>query len=121
MRGTMNFRRILWSGGLAAAVAAAALGTGQVQLSGAGAPMAFQGRGGGAGGGAQATTSLEPLRFRYMGPAPAGRIASVVGVPGDPTTWYVGSASGGVWKSTDSGTSFTPTTDAMRPAGAGPM
>src|SRR5215510_15111306 len=50
----------------------------------------------------------EPLRFRYMGPAPAGRIASVVGVPGDPTTYYLGNASGGVWKSTDSGATFMP-------------
>ena len=50
----------------------------------------------------QATTP-EPLRFRYMGPAPAGRIASVAGVPGDPNTYYLGSASGGLWKSTDGG------------------
>ena len=55
---------------------------------------------------AQATTP-EPLRFRYMGPAPDGRIASAAGVPGDPNTYYLGSASGGLWKSTDGGNTYT--------------
>jgi photosystem II stability/assembly factor-like uncharacterized protein len=67
-------------------------------------------RGGGPQGPQQATTP-EPLKFRYMGPAPAGRVASVSGVPGDPKTWYLGSASGGVWKSTDGGTTFLPIFD----------
>ncbi|HQX80715.1 MAG TPA: hypothetical protein PKW63_03100, partial [Vicinamibacterales bacterium] len=71
----------------------------------------FQGRGGG-GGGAQ-IQAVDPLKFRYMGPAPAGRIASVVGVPGDPTTYYLGNASGGIWKSTDSGATFVPVFDDM--------
>jgi photosystem II stability/assembly factor-like uncharacterized protein len=72
----------------------------------------FQGRGRGGGGGNQ-VQAVDPLKFRYMGPAPAGRIASVVGVPGDPTTYYLGNASGGVWKSTDSGTTFVPVFDDM--------
>ena len=46
-----------------------------------------------------------------MGPAPAGRIASVAGIPGDPSTYYLGSASGGVWKSTDGGATFAPIFD----------
>jgi photosystem II stability/assembly factor-like uncharacterized protein len=54
-----------------------------------------------------------PLRFRFMGPAVGNRIASVAGVPGDPTTYYVGAASGGVWKSTDSGVSFSPVFDSQ--------
>src|SRR5206468_2992108 len=57
------------------------------------------------------TSAPEPLKFRYMGPAPAGRIASVAGIPGDPTTYYLGSASGGLWKSTDGGTTFVPIFD----------
>ncbi len=57
------------------------------------------------------TTTPEPLRFRYMGPAPAGRIAAVAGVPGDPNTYYLGSASGGVWKSTDGGNTYVPIFD----------
>lgn len=73
---------------------------------------AVQGRGRAGGGGPQ-VQAVDPLRFRYMGPAPAGRIASVVGVPGDPTTYYLGNASGGVWKSTDSGATFVPVFDDM--------
>ena len=52
-----------------------------------------------------------PLRFDYMGPQSAGRIASVVGVPGDTTTYYMGAASGGVWKSTDGARTFAPVFD----------
>ncbi len=57
------------------------------------------------------TTTVEPLRFRYMGPAAAGRIATVAGVPGDPNVYYLGSASGGVWKSTDGANTFVPIFD----------
>lgn len=67
----------------------------------------------GRGGGAPRVQPAEPMRFRYMGPAPAGRVAAVVGVPGDPTTYYLGNASGGVWKSTDSGATFVPVSDDM--------
>ncbi len=52
-----------------------------------------------------------PLKFEYMGPQSAGRIASVTGVPGDTSTYYAGAASGGVWKSTDSGKTFVPIFD----------
>jgi photosystem II stability/assembly factor-like uncharacterized protein len=55
----------------------------------------------------------EPFEFQYMGPANGGRIASVSGVVGDPSTWYMGSASGGVWKSADSGRTFVPVFDSM--------
>jgi photosystem II stability/assembly factor-like uncharacterized protein len=55
----------------------------------------------------------EPFRFQFMGPAGGGRIASVTGVAGDPRTWYMGSASGGVWKSSDSGHTFVPVFDSM--------
>ena len=77
-------------------------------------------RGGGPTGPA-ATTTPEPLRFRYMGPAPAGRVAAAVGVPGDPTTYYLGSASGGVWKSTDSGATFVPVFDDQPVAAIGAL
>ena len=59
------------------------------------------------GGGAPA----EPLQFRFMGPAVGNRIAAAAGVPGDPSTYYAGAASGGVWKSTDNGHSFVPIFD----------
>ena len=48
------------------------------------------------------------LPFRFMGPAVGNRISAAAGIPGDPTTYYVGAASGGVWKSTDSGQQLGP-------------
>jgi photosystem II stability/assembly factor-like uncharacterized protein len=51
------------------------------------------------------------LRFRFMGPSVGNRIASVVGVPGDPSIYYAGAASGGIWKSTDGGRTFSPIFD----------
>src|SRR5205814_6507032 len=49
-----------------------------------------------------------PFRFEYVGPPSAGRIAAVAGVPGDPSAYYAGAASGGIWKTSDSGQAFTP-------------
>lgn len=37
----------------------------------------------------------------------AGRIAAVAGVPGDPSTYYVGAAAGGIIKTTNAGVTFT--------------
>jgi photosystem II stability/assembly factor-like uncharacterized protein len=54
---------------------------------------------------------VEPLQFRYMGPASAGRISAVAGIPGDKNTYYAGAASGGVWKTTDGGQTFEPIFD----------
>src|SRR3954464_3603111 len=79
-------------------------------VAGAFSGVATAQRGAPPSGPAVATTP-EPPRFRYMGPAPAGRIASVAGVPGDPNVYYLGSASGGVWKSTDAGVTFVPIFD----------
>src|SRR4051794_9494465 len=61
--------------------------------------------------GPQPTATVEPLKFHYMGPAAAGRVATVAGVPGNANTYYLGSASGGVWKSTDGGNTFVPVFD----------
>jgi hypothetical protein len=48
-----------------------------------------------------------------MGPAEGGRISAITGVPGDARVWYLGAASGGVWKSVDSGATFRPVSDSM--------
>src|SRR3989449_6220357 len=51
--------------------------------------------------------SLNNLRFRNLGPSVAGgRVAAVVGVPGDRNVYYVGAAAGGVWKTIDGGDSW---------------
>jgi photosystem II stability/assembly factor-like uncharacterized protein len=50
---------------------------------------------------------LKNLHFRNLGPAAAGgRVSAVVGVPGDPTVYYVGAAAGGVFKSIDGGNTW---------------
>ncbi|MBV8205637.1 MAG: hypothetical protein JO041_02505 [Acidobacteria bacterium] len=49
------------------------------------------------------------LHFRNLGPAVGGgRVTSVTGIPGQPNTFYVGAAAGGVFKTTDGGNSFKP-------------
>ncbi|MGH9442006.1 MAG: WD40/YVTN/BNR-like repeat-containing protein, partial [Thermoanaerobaculia bacterium] len=52
------------------------------------------------------------LKFRFIGP-PGNRVSAVVGVPGDSNVYYVGAASGGVWKSIDGGTEWKPIFDKM--------
>lgn len=52
---------------------------------------------------------LKNLKFRNLGPAIAGgRVTAVAGVPGDPNIYYVGAAGGGIYKTTDGGTTWTP-------------
>ena len=52
----------------------------------------------------KAPDALANLKFRDLGPASAGgRVTSVVGVPGDPSVYYIGAAGGGVFKSVDGG------------------
>ena len=55
---------------------------------------------------AKATAGLE---LRGIGPAVmGGRIADIAVSPKDPSTWYVAVGSGGVWKTTNRGTSWQP-------------
>lgn len=56
--------------------------------------------------GPEKTITPPPLQFHYMGPEPGGRVASVAGIPGNYSTYYLGAASGGLWKSMDGGHSF---------------
>ncbi len=49
------------------------------------------------------------LKLRSIGPAlTSGRIADIAVHPTDKSIWYVGTAAGGVWKTTNNGISFTP-------------
>lgn len=55
---------------------------------------------------------LAQLRLRSIGPATAGgRLSSVAGTDANPNLYYVGSAGGGVWKTTNFGVDWTPVFD----------
>jgi photosystem II stability/assembly factor-like uncharacterized protein len=46
-----------------------------------------------------------------IGPNRGGRVTTVMGVPSQPQTFYIGEASGGVWKTTDGGGTWLPISD----------
>ena len=53
--------------------------------------------------------TLQGLQLRNIGPAAmSGRIVDLAVVESDVKTFYVASATGGVWKTTNNGTTFTP-------------
>ena len=49
--------------------------------------------------------SYRQLKFRYIGPV-GNRVISVAGLPGNPTVYYVGAASGGIFKTADAGATW---------------
>src|SRR5438477_2215305 len=68
--------------------------------------------------------SSDPMlkRFVWRGIGPAsmgGRIDDIAGVDSNPYIYYVGLATGGVWKTTNNGTTFTPVFDTYSTASIG--
>src|SRR5215510_11345435 len=59
------------------------------------------------------------LRWRMVGPFRAGRVNAVSGVIGQPDTFYFGSVGGGLWKSQNSGRTWTPIFDSTNVASIG--
>ena len=51
------------------------------------------------------------MKWRQIGPFRGGRVLAVAGVPGDPNTYYFGAVSGGIFKSTNGGMTWTPVFD----------
>jgi photosystem II stability/assembly factor-like uncharacterized protein len=73
-----------------------------------------------AGSAAYAQASRPPLdsatiagfRWRTVGPANfEGRVADIVGIPSPSKTFFIAAAGGGIWKTTNSGTTFRPVFD----------
>src|SRR5215470_6187875 len=57
---------------------------------------------------------LAGLKFRSLGPGLAsGRIGDIAVHPQNRATWYIAVASGGVWKTVNGGTTFTPIFDSQ--------
>jgi photosystem II stability/assembly factor-like uncharacterized protein len=55
---------------------------------------------------------VSPLRFRGIGPAfMSGRIGDIAVDPVNRSTWYIAASSGGVWKTTNAGVTFSPIFD----------
>src|ERR1700694_1375464 len=61
------------------------------------------------------------LAFRFLGPVVGNRVASIAGVPGDPSIYYAGAASGGVWKTHAGGIRWAPVSDSMPVAAIGAL
>src|SRR5260370_22493799 len=63
-------------------------------------------------GGAAAQTGpvdaklFSDMRWREIGPLRGGRVRALAGVPSEPATFYFGMVNGGVWKTTDAGTTW---------------
>ena len=62
---------------------------------------------------------FDGLSWRMIGPFRGGRAEAATGVPGDPNTFYFGAVGGGIWKTTDAGTVWTPIFDAQHIASIG--
>ncbi len=61
------------------------------------------------------TDQLKNLKFRNIGPAvTGGRIHDVEAVPDNPAVIFIASASGGIWKSVNKGTTWKPVFDHQR-------
>ena len=67
----------------------------------------------------QSVSLFSALRWRNVGPPRGGRVNAVSGVPGEPTTFYFGSVGGGVWKTINSGRTWTPVFDSQPIASIG--
>ncbi len=49
---------------------------------------------------------FQSMSYRNIGPFRGGRVTAVTGVPGETFTYYMGATGGGVWKTTDAGTTW---------------
>src|SRR5205823_1946107 len=51
------------------------------------------------------------MHWRQIGPPRAGRARALAGVPTQPNVFYIGFDNGGVWRSTDYGSTWVPVFD----------
>lgn len=67
---------------------------------------------------AQNPAAFVGMQFRHAGHSVGGRVTAVAGVPSQPRTFYMGVASGGLFRTTDGGESWLPITDGKIPLGS---
>ena len=68
------------------------------------------------GGGAALQADVGPfgaLRWRSLGPPRGGRSIAVAGSASRPYEYYMGATGGGLWRTTDGGTTWRPVTDGL--------
>lgn len=59
--------------------------------------------------------ALKSYEWRAIGPANmGGRVTDIDGIPGDPSTFYISGADGGIFKTTNGGVDFTPIFEGQR-------
>jgi hypothetical protein len=67
-----------------------------------------------AAGGPDLSAGIDPSSWTWLGPGNiGGRVRAIVVHPAETATWLAGSVSGGIWKTTDSGGTWTPVSDFM--------
>ena len=64
------------------------------------------------------TSQWAGLRWRNIGPFVGGRVTAVAGHRTQPATYYMGSAGGGMFKTTDSGATWRPISDGFFETGS---
>jgi photosystem II stability/assembly factor-like uncharacterized protein len=58
------------------------------------------------------SATLAAFRWRNVGPATmSGRVTDIAGIPSPSRTFFVAAATGGIWKTTNAGTTFRPVFD----------
>ncbi len=68
----------------------------------------------------EVSNQLKQLTYRHIGP-PGNRVSAVAGVPGEPRTYYLGAASGGIFKSDNGGVHWRPIFDGQKTASIGAL
>jgi photosystem II stability/assembly factor-like uncharacterized protein len=53
------------------------------------------------------------MKWRQIGPFRGGRALTASGIPGNPNVFYFGAVSGGIWKTTNAGLTWTPIFDSQ--------
>ena len=64
---------------------------------------------------------LHGLEWRLVGPHRGGRVTAVAGISGDTKIYYMGTPGGGVWKTTNAGTTWFPIFDQAHVASIGDL